>query len=60
MAHDADTLWSTLDNAWQVAFAQAWDAPGRFAQLIPDLGRPPNDRYLKWNDLAPGAERRAQ
>jgi tRNA(adenine34) deaminase len=26
IANDADTLWSTLDNAWQVAFAQAWAA----------------------------------
>jgi tRNA(adenine34) deaminase len=26
MANDAGTLWATLDNAWQVAFAQAWDA----------------------------------
>jgi tRNA(adenine34) deaminase len=26
MANGADTLWATLDDAWQVAFAQAWDA----------------------------------
>jgi tRNA(adenine34) deaminase len=26
VASDADTLWATLDNAWQVAFAQAWAA----------------------------------
>jgi hypothetical protein len=44
---DADTLWAALDNAWHVAFAQAWAALRAGTALYEEL-------------VAPGDERRAR